>query len=300
MITHLLIVIICLCLWLRFREPNHQSLRRGWRTEATAKPCCYRTRRKPNWVPQEIIRLKAMQPQLSCRDISNVFNRMYAASRNMTVGKTYVSEFIKRHAYEIADVRSRVRGRQGKPGPKNRTWGVDLTGKAIIGGYQYPILGIVDHGTRFNLDLIALANKRSLTLLVAIGKTCIRYGRPKIIRTDNEAVFTSRLFRLGLKLFGIKHQVTELHCPWQNGRIERFFGTLKRKLDHWTVPNRKALNLSLIEFRFWYNRVRPHQSLYGRTPAEVWNGVDIYRRGPKSMLHFEAWDGLLGGIYLPT
>lgn len=57
---------------------------------------------------------------------------------------------------------------------------------------------------------------------------------------------------------------------------------------------------ALTEFRFWYNQVRPHQSLYGRTPAEVWNGIDIYRRGSKAALRYDAWDGLLSGIYLPT
>src|SRR5690606_34581759 len=205
-----------------------------------------------------------------------------------------------RHTYEIADVRRRVRHRKGQPGRKNRTWGIDLTGKAVSGGWQYPIVGIVDHGTRLNLHLETLKNKRSMTLLIAIGKACFRYGRPKIIRTDNEAVFTSRLFRLGLAILGIRHQTTELHCPWMNGRIERFFGTLKQKLNRWRAPSRDSLNASLAEFLFWYNAVRPHQSLYGRTPAEVWSGRDIYQRGPKAALHFEAWDGLLTGMYLPT
>lgn len=298
--TDLIATIILLCLWLLFCQPDNRYLNRGRRAAADEAPRFYRTRRKPDWVPPEIIRLKAMQPQLSCRDIEHLFNRMYAAKRNMTVGKTYVSEVIKRHAYEIADVRKRVRRRRLKPGPRNRTWGIDLTGKAVIGGWQYSIFGVIDHGTRFNLHLAALSNKRSSTLLFAVVKACLRHGRPKIIRTDNESVFTSHLFRLGLKLLRIKHEIIDLHCPWQNGRIERFFGTLKQKLDCWKVPNRKALNTSLAEFRFWYNRVRPHQSLYGRTPAEVWRGKDIYRRGPKAVLRYDAWDGLLSGIYLQT
>jgi len=299
MMTGLLAAIICFYLWLRFNRPDSRYWRRGWRSEATEKPCLYRTRRKPCWVSAEIVRIKAMQPHLSCRDISNIFNRLHAATRNMTVGKTYVSEIIKRHAYEIAAVRRRMRGRKNKPGPKNRIWGVDLTGKAAV-GWQYSILGIVDHGTRLNLRLDALPDKRSLTLLFAIARACLRYGRPKVIRTDNEAIFTSRRFRFGLALLGIRHQTTELHCPWMNGRIERFFGTLKQKLDHWKVPDRKALDTSLAEFRFWYNAVRPHQSLYGRTPAEVWCGHDIYRQAPKAAYRFDAWDGLLSGVYLLT
>jgi hypothetical protein len=26
---------------------------------------------------------------------------------------------------------------------------------------------------------------------------------------------------------------TELHCPWQNGRVERFFGTFKQSSTAW-------------------------------------------------------------------
>jgi putative transposase len=112
-------------------------------------------------------------------------------------------------------------------------------------------------------------------------------------------VFTSWLFRFSLLLLGIRHQRTERHCPWQNGRIERLFGTLKKKLNQWQVANREQLNLSLHQFRFWYNHVRPHQYLEGRTPAEVWQGKDIYANKPKREYWFEAWDGLLTGYYLP-
>jgi len=48
--------------------------------------------------------------------------------------------------------------------------------------------------------------------------------------------------------------------------------------------------------RFWYNHVRPHDYLDGATPAEVWNS----RKGnPDRAKWFEAWDGLLGGYWLP-
>ena len=83
-----------------------------------------------------------------------------------------------------------------------------------------------------------------------------------------------------------------------NGRIERFFGTLKEKLQHWEVDSLEQLNGALGQFRFWYNHVRPHQNLDGRTPAEVWAGEDIYTAKLKQELWFEAWDGLLSGYYL--
>ncbi len=125
----------------------------------------------------------------------------------------------------------------------------------------------------------------------------VRYGRPKFVRTDNEAVFTSRMFTMVLWLLGIEHQTTDPGCPWQNGRVERFFGTLKDKLDCLAVDSLTSLNGALGQFRLWYNHVRPHQGLAGRTPAEVWAGepgILPFRQE----FWFEAWDGLLQGYYL--
>ncbi len=135
-------------------------------------------------------------------------------------------------------------------------------------------------------------------LVRKLAESIRRYGKPQAIRTDNEAVFTSRVFRLGLLLLGIRHQRTDPGCPWQNGRVERFFGTLKQKLDCLAVDSLDALNSALVEFRFFYNHVRPHQNLGGRTPAEAWMGIDPYTAKHKSEYWFEAWDGLLKGFYL--
>ena len=111
-------------------------------------------------------------------------------------------------------------------------------------------------------------------------------------------MFTSRLFRWTLALLGIRHQRIEPHCPWQNGRVERFFGTLKAKLDRWAVEGIEQLEPALDDFLDWYNHVRPHQHLGGRTPAEVWTGANPYVTAAKSVRYFSAWDGMLTGFYL--
>ena len=46
--------------------------------------------------------------------------------------------------------------------------------------------------------------------------------------------------RFLLLLSDIRHQRSELHCPWQNGRIERLFGTLKQRLEQWQVAGYEA------------------------------------------------------------
>jgi transposase InsO family protein len=123
------------------------------------------------------------------------------------------------------------------------------------------------------------------------------YGKPKAIRTDNESVFTSRLFRLGLWILGIRHQRTQIHSPWQNGRIERFFGTFKKYSDK-VIFNTKKIQFALDEFQYWYNAIRPHRHLNGLTPDEQWEEINPYRKNPRQVKKVSFWNGLLTGYLL--
>lgn len=255
-----------------------------------------RTRAKPAWVREEIIALAARDPSLGCRTLADIFNRRHA-DQGSSVGKTFVADLLKQQQAEIRLRRQALKRRNYGPGKPNRVWGMDGTGKTDDAGTLHFLLGIVDHGTRRCLTLEALKDKASVTIVRALCDAIEHHGKPDALHTDNEAIFQSRWLRMALRLLGVRHQTIDLHCPWQNGRIERFFGTLKQRLKQWAVSDASTLNASLTVFRLWYNHVRPHQHLHGRTPAEVWDGVDSRRR-PLRHVWFEAWNGLLQGEYL--
>lgn len=289
------------CFWLALNAhcarwlatPRHFSGRRR-----VAHAPCSRTARKPEWVGREIIRLKAWMPDAGCRRIAATFNRLHAAKHCMTVSKSFVAGWVRQHRVEVEDLRRAWKRRVPHPTAVNRVWGIDLTGKTDFAGATQSILGIIDHGSRRALTLTALRDKSSIFLLRCLLDAIERFGMPRFVRTDNEAVFTSRLFAFGLRCLGIGHQRTDPGCPWMNGRIERLFGTLKGKLDQWMVANICELNVALGEFNAWYNHVRPHQHLGGQTPVEAWDGIDPYAQAPKQVRAFSAWDGLLTGFYL--
>lgn len=295
---HLLATLLCratrLASWLG-RCPKGSGYRR---LVGNAAAPLFRSSAKPAWVRQEVIRLKALMPQAGCRAICEVFNRRFAARRRTTVGKTFVCELIRKHRYEIDIARRRIKNARPRPLPKNLVWALDLTGKATLDGSTRMVLGILEHASRAALWLEALPSKSSWMLILKLLAAIKRYGKPRIVRTDNESVFTSGVFRLALLVLGIRHQRTDRGCPWQNGRIERFFGTLKDQLDRLAVDSFETLNLALGEFRFFYNHVRPHQNLGGRTPAEAWAGDDPLARAPRHEYWFEGWDSLLTGYYL--
>ncbi|MDP3976921.1 MAG: integrase core domain-containing protein [Pseudomonas sp.] len=237
-------------------------------------------------------------PKAGCRLVADTFNRRFAVKRQVSVSKSYVAYTLHQQSYAIAEARRCIRRRKATAGPANHTWALDLTGKQDVHGQQHALLGLFDHDTRRLLALTAVPNKSAWTLLGYLFLAIGRFGKPQAMRSDNERVFTGRLFRTVLRLAGIRQQLSGPGCPWQNGRIERLFGTLKSKLDRWRVPDRERLQSTLGQFVFWYNDVRPHQNLNGRTPLEAWHRVDPYRRAPKREEWFEAWDGLLQGYHL--
>jgi transposase InsO family protein len=273
------------------------SLPRYGKRRLQQLPVRVRTRRKPAWVRREVIRLKALTDQ-SCHKLAATFNRQHAALHQITVGKTWVAEVVRTHRYEIAELRRKYHRRVPAPQQRNAVWGLDFTGKADLGCTVHPVLGIIDHGSRRALALRPLREQTAIATLRALLVAAEMFGLPRTLRTDNGAVFTSRLFRFAMCWLGIRHHLSTPGCPWQNGRIERLFGTLKEKLNQFAVPDFASLEMALFQFGFWYNHVRPHQHLCGWTPADAWNGRDPYLQVPRASLVFNAWEGLLTGIYL--
>jgi putative transposase len=277
---------------LRSRAAKRQA---GHCTKRTDRPAL-RIARKPEWVRHEVLRLSALMPGLSRRKLSTVFNRMYCARRHTTVSKSWISDFLRDHRHELEVIRKDLRRRTPRAAQRNQVWGFDLTGKQDVYGNVHSILGIVDHGTRRAVILDVPQRKNAWTLLgylfIAIG----RFGRPRAIRTDNEAMFKSLVWRTILRLANIRHQLTVPGCPWMNGRVERFFGTLKSKLHRMQVDSRVGLAACLAEFDIWFNVVRTHSNLAGQTPVEAWDGVDPYQRPAREAWLFTAWDGLLTGV----
>lgn len=198
----------------------------------------------------------------------------------MTVSKTYVADTCRNEQYRILRARRTLKHRIPRPMRRNRVWGCDLLVKTDQNGQPHLALAILDHASRACLRVQRVSDKSSWTLLQELAQAVKRYGRPQFLRTDNEAVLVSRTFRFGLWWLGIRQQRIEAGCPWQNGRVERFIGTVKRELCQEPVTSGHEFAQRLTAIRSWYNHARPHDHLQGRTPAEVWAGIDVCTAKP--------------------
>ena len=234
-----------------------------WARQAarSASPVHPKVRKKPPRVCDEVIRLKALMPHEGCRTIAAAFNARHAR-RNESVGKTFVALTLKRHATRVLELRKQIKNRQRFQGTRNLVWGMDVT---FLSTDQDPIpaLGILDHGTRALLDLRPLVDRTTIGVLRFLLDVIERCGHPKFLRTDNEAIFNSRLMHFALWVLGIRKQTTDPFCPWQNGRIERFFRTSRsgftpggrwsafRKNSKWTWTPSKPGTTTVAFIRAW-------------------------------------------------
>jgi putative transposase len=261
-------------------------------------------RSKPDWVRLAVFDLALGLPGAGYRTIASCFNLQQTALQSQqtahgktetaSVSKTFVAKLLTSQRAALAQARQRARSRScARREPILTTWGMDLTGLPLTDGSSVPVFGVIDHGNRAIVALEPVATYNSLILLGRLFMAMGTVGKPLAVRSDNDAVFKTALFNIMLRLIGVRQQFTDLGSPWQNGRIERFWRTLKSELQTKAVRSRfnghdiqirmkcasvNAMQSLLDAFRFSYNAHRPHQSLNGATPAMVWNGqVDTAR-----------------------
>jgi putative transposase len=247
-------------------------------------------RRKPDWVRLAVLALACELPRTGYRTLAYCFNLRHASQpdgqgRAVSVSKSFVSALLRQQRYAAVQESQRVY--VAKREPIQTTWGMDLTGLPMVDGSSVAVFGVIDHGSRAVLSLSPVVRRSSLVLLGKLLIAMGSYGLPRSVRTDNEAVFKSWVFKGALKLLGVRQQFTDLASPWQNGRIERFWRTLKfelqtkavRSMHHGQAIQTRmkfasvaAMGCLLEAFKDGYIRDRPHQSLKGATPASVWNG----------------------------
>ena len=255
-------------------------------------------RRKPDWLRLEVLRLKAHMHRAGCRAVANTFNRLHPG---VSVGKTFVAELIASHQQEIADLRRQIRSAKPRTVQVNDTWAMDMTFLTDDHKTPHAAIGIMDHGSRLALRLQVLTRRCSWSMQGHLCLAIAQHGKPRKLRTDNEAVLNSCLFNSFLKIVVIQHQTTKKHAPWQNGGIVRLFGTLKPRLRQLVIPNGGALQNALDEFKVFYNHVRAHQNLHGLTPIEHFAGLrptDIQQMPIKEVTPVQALAGLMRGYWI--
>ena len=160
----------------------------------------------------------------------------------------------------------------------NQVWAMDITYIPMACGFIY-LAAVVDWFTRR-----VLAWKLSITMetsfcIEALDEALSKNEKPEIFNTDQGSQFTSEAFAGRLKEEGIRISMDGKGRWRDNVFVERVWKSIKYEEVYLhayeTVHEARTLIGRYIEF---YNTIRPHSSLNGFTPDQVY-----FNRLPESM-----------------
>jgi transposase InsO family protein len=138
-------------------------------------------------------------------------------------------------------------------------------------GYDYVHAAVDDHSRLAYAEV--LEDERGITcagfLLRAAGWFA-DHGIPHIERvlTDNAKNYLiSRDFAAAITTIGARHKTIKPHCPWQNGKVERFNRTLQTEWAyHHIFSDNATRTAALAPWLNHYNTERSHTALNGHPP----------------------------------
>lgn len=155
-------------------------------------------------------------------------------------------------------------------------WAYDFVFDATAGGRSLKILTVIDEFTREALTVEVEHRMGARFVLQTLQRLFALRGAPQYVRSDNGPEFIAKALMRFLAQEGVTCRHIEPGSPWQNGRNERFNGTLRSEcLELETFAHRDQARAICRLYLRAYNTERPHSALGYRTPAEF-----AVRHGP--------------------
>ena len=154
----------------------------------------------------------------------------------------------------------------------NHVWSVDTTMVLCWGLWPIHIFVVIDHFSRKVMSVTTLEGPNAGWINNALESAIEKYGPPKHIISDQAHIFTGDVFAELLDKYNIKPRLGAVGKHGSIAVTERVIKTLKyewlkrvtfiKEIDHLTVLCGK--------FETWYNSWRPHMTLDGIRPDDVY------------------------------
>jgi transposase InsO family protein len=169
----------------------------------------------------------------------------------------------------------------------NHVWSIDTTMLYCWGLWPIHVCVIIDHFSRKVVAVVPLGGPNAGWINNALENAIEKYGPPKHIISDQAHVFTGEVFAELLGKYNIKPRLGAIGKHGSIAVTERANKTLKyewlkrvsliKGIDHLTELCK--------DFELWYNRWRPHMTLDGLRPDDVYfnNKPDKPERNAKTV-----------------
>jgi putative transposase len=162
-----------------------------------------------------------------------------------------------------------------QPEGPHKEWHIDISYINVVGTFLF-LVAIIDGYSRFIVhhELRAAMQEKDVQLVVQRALDRFPSHRPRII-SDRGSQFIAKDFKNFIRYAGLSHTFTSVGYPQSNGKIERFFRTVKticiRKHSFLSIEDaRKQIN----QYVCFYNQKRLHSSIGYVTPFDKLIGKD--------------------------
>jgi putative transposase len=148
-------------------------------------------------------------------------------------------------------------------------WHVDVSYLNICGTFFF-LCSILDGYSRFVVHWETRETMKEAEVETILQRAREKYPdeHPRII-TDNGPQFIARDFKEFIRICGMTHVKTSPYYPQSNGKIERWFKTLKGECIRTATPlSVEDARRLVAEFVSYYNTVRLHSAIAYITPAD--------------------------------
>ena len=146
---------------------------------------------------------------------------------------------------------------------------MDFMSDALASGEKIRVLTVVDACTRECVTLEARRSFRGGDVAEVLTRVGADHGLPTTISVDNGSEFTSKVFDHWAYANGVRLDFSRPGKPTDNATIESFNARLRQEcLSEYYFTTLAEAQVVLRTYREDFNKVRPHSSLRGLTPAQ--------------------------------
>jgi putative transposase len=146
-------------------------------------------------------------------------------------------------------------------------WAYDFVEDALADGTVLRVLTVMDEFTREGLALDVALTTSAERVIAVLAVLVAQHGAPAYLRSDNGAEFVATAVQGWLAQAGVQTLYIDPGKPWQNGKEERFNGTVRDEcLNMHQFHSLAEACVRLGAFRKHYNHERPHSRLGYLTP----------------------------------
>jgi putative transposase len=181
--------------------------------------------------------------------------------------------------YRVLKAAGRLANRAGAPSRKGKGfeqplrphqhWHIDISWINICGTF-FSLCSILDGYSRYivHWELRQTMTEMDVETIVQRARERFPGTRPRII-SDNGPQFVARDFKEFIRICGMTHVRTSPHYPQSNGKMERWYKTLKGECIRVKTPLTLEDALRIVtDFVEHYNKVRLHSAIAYIAPAD--------------------------------